>query len=466
VPQWIERALLGLFLMLVGTSTWPLASNRPWLVALLAAALLSTLAAVLCLRATVGVSLRAQWRDASPALLPWGAWSAWVAWQAGPWGQVADPFYARIYLLKTLAYLAAFVLVVLLVRGRKRLMLLAGTLVAAGVVQALLAIVLYSSGSRYQFLGQDFVQGHRAMGTFANPDHLAHYMALCLSAGIGLMLARARRQDASARHWRARLVYVLEFVMSPSMLLRLMLVIMVIAMVLTRSRMGNGTFFVALLLLALLALIAWPRSRKGAMWLVISLVVVDVVIVGQWVGLDKVVQRIQGTELSQVSSAASNGVDDVSFREETVEERLASASYALRLVEQQPLWGHGGGSFYTVFPAEKGADRPWRFDHAHNDYVEIASDTGLPGLMLLGTLLGMTLWRLRHLLGDHQPRHRRGLAAGVAMALACMLLHSMVDFNLQITANALTLTVLLAMAWAMPLTITERPDTGARNKKL
>ena len=36
------------------------------------------------------------------------------------------------------------------------------------------------------------------------------------------------------------------------------------------------------------------------------------------------------------------------------------------------------------------------------------------------------------------------------MALCCMGLHSMVDFNLQIPANAMTLVLLMGLVWAMP----------------
>jgi O-antigen ligase len=450
--QWFERMALGALLLLLGVSALPLAGNRPWLVAGMALSLWALLAMVLCLRASVGVSLRAQWHDAPLGALGLLAFTALVAWQLGPWGYSADAFMTKVYLLRCLASLAAFVLVVLLVRGRRRLLAMAGVLVVAGVVQALLAIALYAADARYVFLGHAFDQGQRAMGTFANPDHLAHYLGLCLSTGVGLMLARAPRPGPPARNWRMRVVKALEFLMSPAMLLRLMLVIMVIALVLTRSRMGNGAFFVALLVLGLAAMAAWPGQRRLALWLVITMLLVDVLIIGQWVGLDKVVGRISGTQvMAQVGPEDVSG--EAAFREESLQERLQAPVQALALVAQRPWAGHGGGAFYTVFPQVKGVDRPWRFDHAHNDYVEIAVDTGLIGLAVLGAWMGLTLWRLARLMHRDQPRHRRGLAAGVLMAISCMLLHSVVDFNLQVTANALTLTVLVAMAWAMPLAL-------------
>ena len=41
----------------------------------------------------------------------------------------------------------------------------------------------------------------------------------------------------------------------------------------------------------------------------------------------------------------------------------------------------------------------------------------------------------------------RGLGCGVLMAIVALLIHSAVDFNLQIPANAATFVVILAMAW-------------------
>ena len=41
----------------------------------------------------------------------------------------------------------------------------------------------------------------------------------------------------------------------------------------------------------------------------------------------------------------------------------------------------------------------------------------------------------------------RGLGCGVLMAIVALLIHTAVDFNLQIPANAATFVVILAMGW-------------------
>jgi len=49
----------------------------------------------------------------------------------------------------------------------------------------------------------------------------------------------------------------------------------------------------------------------------------------------------------------------------------------------------------------------------------------------------------------------------VGMGLLCALLHALVDLNLQINANAMTLTVLLAVVWSVP---TKRTTTSLRSR--
>jgi O-antigen ligase len=264
-------------------------------------------------------------------------------------------------------------------------------------------------------------------------------MELCIAAGVGLMLAHMGSGEQRRSNRRQKLVAALKFMMSGKMLVRLMLVIMVITLVLTRSRMGNAAFFSSLMIVGGLAMLSNPRLRKGAFWLVLSLIVVDVIIVGQWVGIDHVVERLQNTS---VRTEHARG-------EESLEQRAQTPYLALGMVRERPVAGFGAGSFYTVFPRFKSADKEAYWDYAHNDYVQIAAETGLVGLGLLAGVVLMTIGRIMLLWRAHESRFHRGLAFGSAMAICALLIHSWVDFNLQMPANALVFCVLLAVMWAL-----------------
>ncbi|MFM2120547.1 MAG: hypothetical protein RL722_2015 [Pseudomonadota bacterium] len=462
-PSWarqVERSLLGFFIALMIWLPLPLGSNRPWAVAMAAAAVWLLLAATGLLRLTrAGAS-------GVPPSSGWGAhlilallvgFTAWTGLQMSPWGYTEDPHQTRMYLLRCLGYVGAFWLVQLLVTShRRRTALLAG-LLTAGVLQALVAMVLFSAAGRYEMMGFSFVQGVRATGTFPGPDALADYMLLTIAAGLAVMLAQLGegRPQPPAERWDARLRRVAEFMMSTKMLVRLMLIIMVIAMVLTRSRMGNGAFFVGLFLMAGWVMWRSERLRKPAAVLVVSLLVIDLVIIGQWVGLSKVLDRMQATEVAMEAQAASAAAAEplqkpVRKREETLDERLRPVRDAMAMVRERPLTGFGGGSFYNAFTRYKVESLQQPYNHAHNDYLELIVDTGLVGFSLLALAVLLTLGRVFQLMNDDRSAHVRGLAAGVGMGLICALLHALVDLNLQINANAMTLTVLLAVVWSVP----------------
>ena len=438
----------------------PLGSNRAWAVGLLAIVLWLALITVL-----VGSSLAGHrgaqhrvMRAAGPLALMalFAGLLVGQLWSPSPVAgllHTADAFQTRVYLLTSLALLAAFALAVACVTTPRRATWLLGTLVGAGVLQALIAVALASTGATYQFMFADFDQRGRATGTFVNPDHLAGYLELCLSAGLGLMLAQFGGGAVQARGWQQRLALALTFMLSGKMVLRMMLVVMVVALVMTHSRMGNGAFFFALLLIGSLVAVVSQRLRKPALWLVASMALIDIIIIGQWVGLDRVVERLKDTAESSMVAGPTPGVSTVIAsvqREESVQDRLRIPRLSLPLIAQQPWFGHGGGTYYLSLPAIKPAGFPLLWDHAHNDFVELATDTGLVGLALLIVLGASTAWRAGRMLRDVEPRLKRGVGVAALMAICSISLHGMVDFNLQIPANAFTLVLLMALVWARP----------------
>ncbi len=451
------------FFILLSAAVWapiPLGSNRAWAVGLLAIALWLALITFLVGSGMAGHRgaqhrvMQAAWPLALMALF--AGLLLGQLWSPGPIAgllHTADAFQTRIYLLTSLALLAAFALAVACVTTPRRATWLLGTLVGAGVLQALIAVALASTGATYQFMFAEFDQRGRATGTFVNPDHLAGYLELCLSAGLGLMLAQFGGSAVHARGWQQRLALALTFLLSGKMVLRMMLVTMVVALVMTHSRMGNGAFFFALLLIGSLVAVVSQRLRKPALWLVASMALIDIIIIGQWVGLDRVVERLKDTAESSMVAGATPGVSNVIApvqREESVQDRLRIPRLSLPLIAQQPWFGHGGGTYYLSLPAIKPAGFPLLWDHAHNDFVELATDTGLVGLALLIALAATTAWRAARMLRDVEPRLKRGVGVAALMAICSISLHGMVDFNLQIPANAFTLVLLMALVWATP----------------
>lgn len=373
----------------------------------------------------------------SPQTLQW--WSLPSA--AGFDGISLDPANTRIYLALTLAYLSVFCFV-LYFAACGHLLRMCYLLVGSAFFQALIGIFLYSISARYSIFHFD-LHHNRVLGTFSYHNHTAGYFEMGLSVGLGLIVAQLG-ESASKRSWKTVLLDLLHFIDSPKMKLRLALVVVVMGLVLTRSRMGNAGFFAAMLLASLLYMLATRKANKGLLILVFSMVLLDVLVVGSWVGLDKVAERIENT-----SFYADAPLDPQSGRrEESVEERLLPASSTSPMIRDYIWLGSGAGTFYSAFTPYKPADVQANYDHAHNDYVELLTDLGVIGAGFLAGLLILVLAKIRRTLQLRQSAMPKGVALGCLMAILSLAIHSLVDFNLQLPANALTLVMILAMGWA------------------
>lgn len=129
------------------------------------------------------------------------------------------------------------------------------------------------------------------------------------------------------------------------------------------------------------------------------------------------------------------------------------------LVGEYGLVGTGVGTFEQVYRMTERPDRvdPFYVNHAHNDYLELAVETGLPGVLLM--LLFLAWWGRAVAEMLRSPAADQFAYAG-AIASAALLLHSAVDYPLRTAA--------MSTVFAMSLVLivqsrrTARSDTDIR----
>jgi O-antigen ligase len=126
--------------------------------------------------------------------------------------------------------------------------------------------------------------------------------------------------------------------------------------------------------------------------------------------------------------------------------RLNITTDCLRMFLHRPVLGWGLGTFPTVYPGFRSFYTNLFVNEAHNDYAQLLVETGLLGFALM-------LWFVIVVYRRGLPTSRRWEfqwdgAVSLAALLGCtgILLHSFVDFNLQIPANAALFYVLCALA--------------------
>lgn len=445
-----SRSDTSLFVFLLICLVWvplPLGSNRPWAMHLFELMSFGALLRWVWLYQSAKVDTSVVYQKSRVVIVSLGLFALaqalqliplplqWVAklrqvdplLESAQWLTLSiDRFETWVHLRLTLAFMVFVFLLFNLVTSKKRVKWLLATLLASGVFQALYGSLMTLSGFEYGFfIKKDSYLGV-ATGTFVNRNHLANYLILCLSAGTALLLADL--YQTSAKNWRERGQRIMEAILGEKFRVRIGLAMMVIALVLTRSRMGNTAFFFSLVATGFLWLLLTKRATRGAILLLVSLIVIDTLIVGAWFGIDEVKQRIEGSAF------------DKETRDEVNRDTWA-------MVQQQPLFGSGAGSYYTAFPRYKQDDINLYYNHAHNDYLQFLAEYGVVGCLPLLALGALGFYQSMRAMRRRKTLLFQALAFAPFMSIMAMLIHSVVEFNLQIPGNALTFLCVLCMAW-------------------
>ncbi|MBC7624927.1 MAG: O-antigen ligase family protein [Aeromicrobium sp.] len=373
-----------------------------------------------------------------------------LAFDSG-WRTLAlQPHAAQVSLLKSLAYVAGFVVTLLLVNSRERARQMVFVLVVFALVMAVYGVLMHLNAVRITWFSSPMNHGPVASGTYFNRNHFAGYLEMTLALGIGLLIADLR--DRMATTWKQFLRNFLEWIFSPKMRLRLMLCVMVIALVSTRSRMGNTAFFASLMVAGIIGIAFSRYATRGTVVLLVSLIVIDVFIVGSWFGVEQLAQRIENTSIIRQEVPVVGA-------QESVEERLDATSSTLAMIKDFPVVGVGPGAWSVVFPKYRTEDvMPGFFEYAHNDYVQMAAEFGVVGFLWLGLIVLASF--VAAIMAHSQRRDplMRGLSFASIMGVLSIMIHSSVDFNLQIPANTMYFMVLLALGW-IALYLDRRPKT-------
>ena len=344
------------------------------------------------------------------------------------WGSITLDKEATLHsLLKLSGYLCVFVLGLSLIDTPKRVQLTLLFMVFAGTFNAFYGVFEILSGQDVSFI-YAMQNNPRANGTFVYHNHFANFLMLCLSAGVGYFITTLSHSRFTSKkaYWQSWVYSLLE----TKTVVRLCLAIMVIALVMSRSRMGNTAFFASFLGVSLLYMFIGKHVPKGFKVLVISMLIIDTFVLSTWFGLDELKTRVENT-----SFAAEN-------RDEVVQD-------ALPIVIDYSFTGSGAGSFETTFEHYKSEAIKGYYDHAHNDYLEFTIEYGVPITLLLGILMVYMITISIKLICNAHDKLVVGGAAAALMAISGMLIHMSVDFPLLTPANSSYFVLLLAIVCSL-----------------
>jgi O-antigen ligase len=128
---------------------------------------------------------------------------------------------------------------------------------------------------------------------------------------------------------------------------------------------------------------------------------------------------------------------------------------AIRIWHENPWWGVGPAHYDYRFRQVRPVEVQLRPAWAHNDYLNTLAEWGLVGVGLVASalvLLGLGVlktWRFVRGkpkgLGEERNSNRFAFVLGASLGLVAILVHSVVDFNMHIPANAILAITLMAL---------------------
>ncbi|GKT11820.1 MAG: hypothetical protein ISEC1_P0793 [Thiomicrorhabdus sp.] len=409
----------------------PLGSNRDWSTTLLVL-LIGSFAFLW------GISLIRNNREPKPlhtgSLIMFGLLAFTQIWVASQWlfNITANPGATFQYLMLGISYSLLFVMILGLFNTRKRLTALLSVLIISGAFQAFYGSAMVLSGIEWLFGTPKESYFGKATGTFVNRNHLAGYLEMTIAIGIGLMLAL--REDKPFR-W----INILELLLSPKARIRMALIIMVIGLVMTQSRMGNTAFFASLMIVGAIFILTTPKNRLRNSLILVSFIIIDMIVISQYFGLERLQDRLVNTQvsISQEEGKLTFDINDL---------RGLAFTNSIPLALEKPFTGQGAGSYEVVFMGHAGPNFGGHFDHAHNDYLQFWIEFGLIGSLPLASFALMAFFFAFKALKTKRSTYRSGVGFGAVMAILAIIIHSSTDFNLQIPANAATFVIVCAIA--------------------
>jgi O-antigen ligase len=342
-----------------------------------------------------------------------------------------DPRATSLELFRIAALLATFTASAFLVRTHTTRIVLASVLCVTAMFESLYGL-REAALARYEIWGWvNRLIFNRVTGTFVNPNHFAHYLAIVLPMALFLAAFAWHVSGTDETPLSRRLSLLLERRVLMTGFALIAAIACAAAILLAQSRgallaLTAGLLFVAALLpgrrVARLAF-----AGAGGLALVVTLIV--------YLGPERTVARFVPSE----------------FERQTFVGRRIGIASAVSIWQRFAIFGSGLGTFEHVVSMEQKQDLEKIYHHAHNDYAELAATGGTLGFVIVVVaLIGgyVSLLRMTFGAATELSWRRRAFQVAALASLTIAMVHALIDFNFFIPSNPVTLAAIVGAAVA------------------
>ncbi|MBZ5705053.1 MAG: O-antigen ligase family protein [Acidobacteriia bacterium] len=306
-------------------------------------------------------------------------------------------------------------LVVQCLRRTAQVKLLTIAFSSYGFAMAMFAVIQGISSKDKLYWVRTPAHGGWIYGPYVNHDHYAGLMEMLVPIPLVFALTRY------ARGPRKTMAAVAAAVMASSIFL-------------SGSRGGMAAFAVQI---AVLAAFTIRRQKSGRTALAAGIFLVIVVGLLAWLGGGELARRMASIH-TEARAELSGGT------------RLAIDRDTLRMFTHKPILGWGLGVFANIYPQFRTFYTNFFVNAAHNDYLQLLVEMGALGFATMLWFVVVAYSRAIKKLGNWPSDTNGAVALAAMLGVTGILVHSLVDFNLQIPANAALFYVLCIIAAMEP----------------
>jgi O-antigen ligase len=329
------------------------------------------------------------------------------------------PFATKIEFLKWLTLTALFLFLLnWKLFDRKIINQLILVIMVVGIAESLYGMLEFFSGHR-QILHLD-METSAVTGTFINRNYFAGYLLMVIPLSIGFLFSREAFQRSQFMSWRHRL----SSLDGKAILIAFGIILMILGLVFSASRMGVVSLLLSFSLISILFRESQKKQKfsKTTIW-VFALAILWAL----WIGLDAVISRFFTSS-------------------ESLKDRWMIWVNTFQIFKDFPVLGSGLGTFIHIFPMYRSFHIRGLHTHAENDFLQLLSEVGLIGIGLL--LLLFVFLFFRAVLANrsfHSGDSQKYIGIGGLVGILALMLHSLVERNIQVPSNAFLYTFVFAL---------------------
>jgi O-antigen ligase len=329
-------------------------------------------------------------------------------------------------------------------------------LIGVGLVSVFLGLVQVAQGQGSELRFFEITNPTEAVGFFANRNHFAALIYCVILFAVAWTIPAATDVGTKLSQWQFDVASILKALAAFTVL-----VMLLAGETMARSRAGLALTMVALFGALVLGLayqsglsfrtsnlrerFRWERLLAVSPTKLLAIAVAVTVIFSLQYALFRIQERFE-----------ADPVDDA---------RLVFIPNTIEAAKAYLPFGSGLGTFVSVYPLFEKAEGTLAntyANHAHNDAVEAALETGIFGLVLMGLFVTWLAYRSAAVWTGPIARGAseldQTLARAATIVIGLLLAHSLVDYPLR--TGAMMAVMAFACALLIPPSTAEEPSTA------